>query len=76
MHSCMNSLSSLLVGLPRWLSVKNLPANSGDPRDMASIPGQERSPGRGNGNPLQYSEESRGQRSLVGYSPWVVKSWI
>ena len=55
MHSCMNSLSSSLVGLPRWLSVKNLPANSGDPRDMGSIPGWERSPARGNGNPLQYA---------------------
>ena len=54
-HSCMNSLSSSLVGLPRWLSVKNLPANSGDPRVMGSIPGRERSPGRGNDNPLQYS---------------------
>ena len=31
--------------------VKNLPANAGD---MASIPGLGRSPGAGNGNPLQY----------------------
>jgi len=36
------------------------------------IPGLGRSPGEGNGNPLQYSclEKSHGQRSLVGYSPW------
>ena len=33
--------------------------------------GSGRSPGEGNGNPLQYSclEKSHGRRSLVGYSP-------
>ena len=35
--------------------VKNLPASAGDIRDMGSIPGLGRSPGEGNGNPLQYS---------------------
>ena len=35
--------------------VKNPPANEGDIRDMGSIPGSGRSPGEGNGNPLQYS---------------------
>ena len=35
--------------------VKNLPANAGGTRDLGSIPGSERSPGGGNGNPLQYS---------------------
>ena len=34
------------------LVVKNLPANAGD---EGSIPGSRRSPGEGNGNPLQYS---------------------
>ena len=34
------------------LEVKNLPANAGD---MGSIPGLGRSPGEGDGNPLQYS---------------------
>ena len=40
--------------------------------DLGSIPGSGRSPGEGNGNPLQYSclETFHGQRSLVGYSPW------
>ena len=37
------------------LVVKNLPANAGDTRDVGFIPGSARSPGRGNGNPLQYS---------------------
>ena len=35
--------------------VKNLSANARDARDPGSIPGLGRSPGEGNGNPLQYS---------------------
>ena len=35
--------------------VKNLLASSGDARDVGLIPGSGRSPGEGNGNPLQYS---------------------
>ena len=35
--------------------VKNPPANAGDVGDTDSIPGSGRSPGGGNGNPLQYS---------------------
>ena len=38
---------------------------------MWETPGSGRSPGEGNGNPLQYScLEIHGWRSLVGYSPW------
>ena len=37
------------------LMVKNPPANAGDIRDTVSIPGSGRSPGEGNGNPLQCS---------------------
>ena len=40
---------------PVALVVKNLPANAGDIRDAGLIPGPGRSPGEGNGNPLQYS---------------------
>ena len=52
-------------------AVKNLPVNEGDIRDAGSIPGSGRSPGVGNGNPLQFSclENPHGQRSLEGYSP-------
>ena len=62
----------VLDELPKWLSGKNLPANAGDARDEGSVPGPGRSPGVGNGNPLQYYclQKSHGQRSLVGYSPW------
>ena len=37
------------------LVIKNPPANAGDLRDVSSIPGSGRSPGEGNGNPLQDS---------------------
>ena len=57
----------MLLGFPGGSVVKNSPANSGD---MGLITGPARSPGEGNGNPLQYSflritwtEESG------GYSP-------
>ena len=39
------------MGFPGGSAVKNLHANAGD---MGSIPRSGRSPGRGNGNPLQY----------------------
>ena len=35
--------------------IKNMPANAEDASDTGSIPGSERPPGGGNGNPLQYS---------------------
>ena len=35
--------------------VKHPPASAGDSRDLSLIPGMGRSPGEGNGNPLQYS---------------------
>ena len=34
---------------------KNLPTNAGDTGDAGSIPGSGRSPGGGNGDPLQYA---------------------
>ena len=37
------------------LVVKNPPASAGDAREEGSIPGLGRSPGEGNGYPLQYS---------------------
>ena len=37
------------------LVVKNLPANAGVARDVHWIPGLGRSPGEGNGYPLQHS---------------------
>ena len=43
---------SEVVRLHRWLSGKESTCNAAD---MGSIPGSGRSPGVGNGNPLQYS---------------------
>ena len=40
------------MGFPGGSVVKNPPAIAGD---QGSIPGSGRSPGEGNGNPLQYS---------------------
>ena len=53
------------MDLPGGSVVKNPPANVGD---VGSIPGLERSPREGNGNPLQYSclGNPHGQRSLAG----------
>ena len=55
--------------------VKNPSANEGD---VGSILGLGRSPGKGNGNPLQYcclENPMDGERNLEGYSPWDHKSW-
>ena len=43
---------SLVVGFPGGSVVTNLPTNAGD---VGSIPRLGRSPGEGNGKPLQYS---------------------
>ena len=50
--------------------VKNLPVNPGDIRDEGSIPGSGRSPGLGNGTPLQYSC----LRNSVGEEPGGLQS--
>ena len=60
-------------GFPGGSVVKNVPANAGD---WGLIPGSRRSPGKRNGNPLQYSGwKSHGQRSLVGTVHGVAKEW-
>ena len=47
------------------LVIKNPPTNA-DVRDTGLIPGLRRSPGRGNGNPLQYS----GLKNPVDRGAW------
>ena len=47
-YFCLNASQVVLM-------VKSLPANAGDTGDASSISGSGRSPGGGNGNPLQYS---------------------
>ena len=58
-------------GFPRWLSGKNLPANAGD---TGLIPGLRRSPGKGNGNPLQYSCLGNPWTEEPAF-PGLTKSW-
>ena len=41
--------------LPLWLSGKESACNTGNTRDVGSIPRLGRSPGEGKGYPLQYS---------------------
>ena len=41
--------------IPRSLGGEESACNAGDTRDAGSVPGFGRSPGEGNGNPLQYS---------------------
>ena len=56
------------------LVIKNLSATAGDARVAGSTPGSERSPGVGNGNPLQYSWlENSMDGSLEVYTPWSCK---
>ena len=47
------------LGLPRWLDGKESTSQAGD---VILIPGLGRFPGKGNGNPLQYS--------CLGDIPW------
>ena len=63
------------MGFPGGTVIKNPPANAGDMSDVGSVSGAGRSPGGGNGNPLQYFclENSMDRRSLVGYSLWGCK---
>ena len=61
------------MGFPGGSDVKESACNAGDP---GLISGLGRSPGEGNGNPLQYSclEKSMGRdHRLAGCSPWDLK---
>ena len=43
-----------ILGFPGGAAVNNPPASAGDARNLGLIPRLRRSPGGGNGNPLQY----------------------
>ena len=64
-RSCHIHLETIYDGFPGGSDGKESACNAGD---LVSIPGSGRSPGQGNGNPLQYScLENFMDR---GYSPW------
>ena len=69
--SCL--VLSLLWAAQAALVVKNLPASAGDLREVGLIPESGRSPGEGNGNPLQYSCLENSMERGAGYSPWGLK---
>ena len=52
---------------------KNLPASAGDVRDVGSIPGWGRSPGDGNGNPLQ---DSCPENPMDKGAWWATVHWV
>ena len=64
------------MGFPGGAVVKYPLAKAGDTGDVGLIPGSGRSPGVGNGNPLQYSclENSMNRRALQAADNGVEKS--
>ena len=66
----------LVIRFPGGSVVNNPPTNSGDSRHLGLIPGSGRSPGLGNGNPLQYSclENPMGRRAWGATVRGVAKS--
>ena len=54
------------MGFQTGAAVKNLPANTGDAGDTGWLSRSERSPGVGNGNPLQYAS----LENSMGRGPW------
>ena len=67
-QTCTDGLLCTTPCFPGGSEVKASAHNAGD---LGSIPGSGRSPGEGNGNPLQYSclENPVDGGVLVGYSP-------
>ena len=63
-----------IIRLPQWLSSKESACNAGG---LGLIPGLGRSPGEGNGCPLQYSglENSMDRGAWQAIVHGVVKSW-
>ena len=55
LYTCPQDTVKEQQGFPGDIVVKNFPANAGDASDVGTISGSGRSPGEGNGNPLQYS---------------------
>ena len=59
------------MGFPSGSVVKSLPANAGEAGDVGLIPGSGRPLGRNAKSTTVFLPgQSRGQRSLTGYSPW------
>ena len=74
---CEMKTTDYLLYFQMALVVKNLTANTGDVRDMSSIPGLGRSSGGGNDNPFQYFclEEPMDRGASWATVHRVAKSW-
>ena len=59
------------------LVVNNPSASAGEAREAGSVPGSGRSPGKGKGNPLQYSclENSMDREAWQATDHMVARSW-
>ena len=71
------ALEYTTFGLPQWLSNKESTCNAGVTGDTGLIPGSGRSPGGGNGNPLQcsYMENPTGRGAWGAAVHRVANSW-
>ena len=70
-------LAASLVSAQVVLVVQKQPGNAGDIREASSVPGLGRSPGGGQGNPLQYAclENPMDRRTWRAAVHSVAKSW-
>ena len=73
--SCPYIQWSIVLSIVSFPGVSDSKASACNVGDPGSIPGSRKSPGEGNGNPLQSSPtllpgKSHGWKSLVGYNPW------
>ena len=93
-HNCKGSLVLWILlggsngvnrGFPGGSVVKNPPAKAGNAGEASSVPGWGRSPGGGNGNPLQYSclenpmDRGAWQRSMHSGAngvAWGAPAWL
>ena len=75
--SLLNLYRLCITDFPGGSVIKNLPANAADAKDVGSFPRSGRSPGVGNGNPLQYSclENSIGRNIWQATVQVATKSW-
>ena len=71
------SLIKIFMEFPGGTVVKNPPANVGDTKEASSVLGLGRSPGVGNGTPLQYSylKNSMDRGAWRATVHRVAKSW-
>ena len=71
--SLLTCTSHVYLGFPGSIDGKESACNAGD---LSSIHGSERSPGEGNGNPLQYSCLKNSMDSPCGHKELEMTEWV